>query len=114
MAGAGISVILITQGSSEMAISFAVAEADGPRAVEALRTTLAAELAAGLLDPVQLRPGGAVLSLVGDGMRHRLGVAGAFFGAVAAVGVSVVAIAQGSSERNLSAVVAGADPPRAG
>jgi aspartokinase/homoserine dehydrogenase 1 len=113
MAGAGISVILITQGSSEMAISFAVAEADGPRAIEALRTTLAAELAAGLLDPVQLRPGGAVLSLVGDGMRHRLGVAGAFFGAVAAVGVSVVAIAQGSSERNISAVVAGADAPRA-
>ncbi len=113
MAGAGISVILITQGSSEMAISFAVAEADGLRAIEALRTTFAAELVAGLLDPVQLRSGGAILSLVGDGMRHRLGVAGAFFGAVAAVGVSVVAIAQGSSERNISAVVAGANAPRA-
>ncbi len=113
MAGAGISVILITQGSSEMAISFAVAEADGPRALEALGGAFAAELAAGLLEPVQLRPGGAVLSLVGDGMRHRLGVAGAFFGALAAVGVSVVAIAQGSSERNISAVVAGADAPRA-
>ncbi|MEA2603231.1 MAG: bifunctional aspartokinase / homoserine dehydrogenase 1 [Acidobacteriota bacterium] len=113
MAGAGISVILITQGSSEMAISFAVAEADGLRAVEALGGAFAAELAAGLLDPIQLRSGGAILSLVGDGMRHRLGVAGAFFGAVAAVGVSVVAIAQGSSERNISAVVAAADAPRA-
>ncbi|HEX4960408.1 MAG TPA: bifunctional aspartate kinase/homoserine dehydrogenase I [Thermoanaerobaculia bacterium] len=113
MAGAGISVILITQGSSEMAISFAVAEADGPRALRALGETFAAELTAGLLDPVQVRPGGSVLSLVGDGMRHRLGAAGAFFGALADVGVSVVAIAQGSSERNISAVVAAADAPRA-
>ena len=113
MAAAEISVILITQGSSEMAISFAVAEADGARARESLNETFKAELAAGLLDPVQLRPGGAILSLVGDGMRHRLGVAGAFFGALAAVGVSVVAIAQGSSERNISAVVAATDAPRA-
>jgi len=113
MAIAGISVILITQGSSEMAISFAVAEADGSRAREALNEAFKAELAAGLLDPVQLRLGGSILSLVGDGMRHRLGVAGAFFGALAAVGVSVVAIAQGSSERNISAVVAATDAPRA-
>ena len=113
MAGAGISVILITQGSSEMAISFAVAETDGARAREALSEAFKAELAAGLLDAIQLRPGGSVLSLVGDGMRHRLGVAGAFFGALADVGVSVVAIAQGSSERNISAVVAAADAPRA-
>jgi bifunctional aspartokinase / homoserine dehydrogenase 1 len=113
MAGAEISVILITQGSSEMAISFAVAEADGSRAREALSEAFKAELAAGLLDPVQLRSGGSILSLVGDGMRHRLGVAGAFFGALAAVGVSVVAIAQGSSERNISAVVAASDAPRA-
>jgi len=113
MATAGISVILITQGSSEMAISFAVAETDGSRAREALNEAFKAELAAGLLDPVQLRLGGSILSLVGDGMRHRLGVAGAFFGALAAVGVSVVAIAQGSSERNISAVVAATDAPRA-
>ncbi len=113
MAGAEISVILITQGSSEMAISFAVAEADGARAREALSEAFKAELAAGLLDTIQLRPGGSILSLVGDGMRHRLGVAGAFFGALAAVGVSVVAIAQGSSERNISAVVAASDAPRA-
>jgi aspartokinase/homoserine dehydrogenase 1 len=113
MAGAGISVILITQGSSEMAISFAVAEADGSQAREALNEAFKAELAAGLLDPIQLRNGGSILSLVGDGMRHRLGVAGAFFGALAAVGVSVVAIAQGSSERNISAVVAATDAPRA-
>lgn len=113
MAAAGISVILITQCSSECAISFAVAEADGGRAVEALRETFAAELAAGLLDPVALRFGCSVVSLVGDGMRDRLGVAGGFAGALAAVGVSIVALAQGSTERNISAVVTAADAPRA-
>jgi aspartokinase/homoserine dehydrogenase 1 len=113
IAAAGVSVILITQGSSESAISFAVAEADGSRALDALREAFAAELKAGLLDPFQLRPGHSVVSLVGDGMRHRLGVAGTFFGALADVGVSVVAIAQGSSERNISAVVASGDAPRA-
>ena len=113
MAAAGISVILITQCSSECAISFAVAETDGPRAFEALREAFAAELAAGLLDPVQIRPGCSVVSLVGDGMRHRLGVVGGFAGALAAIGVSIVALAQGSTERNISAVVAAADAPRA-
>ncbi len=113
MATAGISVLLITQCSSECAISFAVAEGDGPTAVDALREAFTAELAAGLLDPIQIRPGCSVVSLVGDGMRDRLGVAGGFAGALAAVGVSIVALAQGSSERNISAVVAAEDAPRA-
>lgn len=113
IAGAGVSAILITQGSSECSLTFAVAEGDGPRAAAALREAFAAELAAGLLDPFQLRPGQSIVSVVGDGMRHRLGTAGTFFGALAAVGVSAVAIAQGSSERNISAVVAAADAPRA-
>ncbi len=113
MASAGISIILITQGSSESAISFAVAEADAARAVGALRDSLAAELAAGLLDPVQLRTGCSVVSVVGDGMRDRLGVVGSFASAIASVGVNIVALAQGSSERNISAVVAAVDASRA-
>jgi aspartokinase/homoserine dehydrogenase 1 len=113
MAAAGISVILITQCSSECAISFAVAESDGGRAAEALRETFAAELAAGLLDAIQIRSGCSVVSLVGDGMRDRLGVVGGFAGALAAIGVNIVALAQGSTERNISAVVAAAEAPRA-
>jgi bifunctional aspartokinase / homoserine dehydrogenase 1 len=113
LAGAGVSVILITQGSSECAISFAVADLDGPQAVEALRQAFAADLAAGALDSIQLRPGYSVVSLVGDGMRDRLGVVGGFAGALASIGVSVVALAQGSTERNISAVVAAADASRA-
>ena len=113
LAGAGVSVILITQGSSECAISFAVADADGAQAVAALRQTFAAELAAGVLDAIQLRSGYSIVSLVGDGMRDRLGVVGGFAGALASIGVSIVALAQGSTERNISAVVAAADASRA-
>ncbi len=113
MASSGISVILITQGSSECAISFAVAQSDGPRAIASLRAAFTAELAAGMLDPLHERTGHAVLSIVGDGMKHRLGVAGTFFGALAAVGVNIVAIAQGSSERNISVVIEDEDATRA-
>ncbi len=113
LASAGISVLLITLCSSECALSFAVAEGDGPAAVDALSDAFAAELGAGLLDPLQLRSGCSVVSLVGDGMRDRLGVVGGFAGALASVGVNIVALAQGSNERNISAVVASADAPRA-
>jgi aspartokinase/homoserine dehydrogenase 1 len=113
MAAANISVILITQGSSECAISFSVAQAEGDKALEALQSAFVAELAAGMLDPIQQRAGHAILSLVGDGMKHRLGVAGTFFGALAAVGVNIVAIAQGSSERNISVVISAGDEARA-
>jgi aspartokinase/homoserine dehydrogenase 1 len=113
MAAADISVILITQSSSECAISFAVADADGPHATGALRQAFAAELTAGTLDPVQIRPDCAIVSLVGDGMQDRLGVVGTFAGALADVGVNIVALAQGSTERNISAVVAAGDARRA-
>jgi aspartokinase/homoserine dehydrogenase 1 len=113
MAAANISVILITLCSSECAISFAVSEAEGAGAVAALREGFAAELSAGLLDPIHIRSGCSVVSLVGDGMRDRLGVVGTFAGALAAIGVNIVALAQGSTERNISAVVGAADAPRA-
>lgn len=113
MAASGISVILITLCSSECAISFAVSESDGHCAVEALRGAFAAELSAGLLDPIQIRPGCSVVSLVGDGMRDRLGVVGTFASALASIGINIVALAQGSTERNISAVVESAEAPRA-
>ncbi|HEV2854484.1 MAG TPA: bifunctional aspartate kinase/homoserine dehydrogenase I [Thermoanaerobaculia bacterium] len=112
MAAANISVILITLCSSECAISFAVSEADGPRAVEALCGAFAAELSAGLLDSIHIRSGCSVVSLVGDGMRDRLGVVGTFASSLASIGVNIVALAQGSTERNISAVVEAADAPR--
>jgi aspartokinase/homoserine dehydrogenase 1 len=113
LARKGISVVLITQSSSELSICFAVRRADGPGAVAAIEEAFPAELSAGFIDPVALRPGLAVLSIVGDGMRTRPGVAGTFFGALAEAGCNVVAIAQGASERIISAVVEEADGARA-
>ncbi len=113
LARKGISVVLITQSSSELSICFAVRRADGPGAVAAIEEAFPAELSAGFIDPVALRTGLAVLSIVGDGMRTRPGVAGTFFDGLAEVGCNVVAIAQGASERIISAVVEEADGARA-
>lgn len=113
MARRDISVILITQGSSEVSITFCVPAADEARAVAAFTEDFEAELATHKVDAVEVQRGLAILSIVGDGMKTRMGLAGTFFGALAAVGCNVVAIAQGSSERSISAVVGAADAPRA-
>lgn len=113
MAHSGISVVLITQGSSECSISFCVQQAEAERAVRALEAAFEVEREAGKVDTIEQQGGLAVLSIVGDGMRHRVGVAGTFFAALADVGCSIAAIAQGSSERSISAVISEADGPRA-
>jgi bifunctional aspartokinase / homoserine dehydrogenase 1 len=100
-----ISVMLITQSSSEVSICFCVQAPDGPRSVEALQEAFRAEIAAGLLDAIELTDGLSIMSIVGDGLHMKVGVAGTFFDALAEVGCNVVAIAQGSSERIISAVV---------
>ena len=108
-----ISVMLITQSSSEMSICFCVQAADGPRSVEALQEAFRAELAANLLDTIELTEGLSILSIVGDGMHLKVGVAGTFFDALGEVDCNVVAIAQGSSERIISAVVKEVEGARA-
>lgn len=105
IARAGVSVSLITQSSSEYTISFCVASKDLPRTQAALQRAFELELASGLLEPLDLRPQQAILSLVGDGMRTMRGTAAKFFRALAQANVNVNAIAQGSSERSISAVI---------
>lgn len=109
----GVSVVLISQASSEHSICFAVPEAQGERAREAAAQAFAAELAGGDVQSVNLIEGQSVLAAVGDGMAHTPGVAATFFSSLAKAGVSVRAIAQGSSERNISAVIDRADSTRA-
>ncbi|HTL98539.1 MAG TPA: bifunctional aspartate kinase/homoserine dehydrogenase I, partial [Holophagaceae bacterium] len=113
LAARDIAVVLVTQGSSECSLTLCLRDADLAAAEEALQGAFEAELAAGLLEPVRHRRGLAILSLVGDGMRHHSGVCGALFGSLGAAGCNVVAIAQGSSERSISAVVAAQDADRA-
>ena len=104
----GFSVSTIFQASSESSIGFTLPESDAARAVEALRRAFREELLAGLVDSVGWRGGLAVMAVVGEGMAGTPGIAARVFGALSGGGINVIAIAQGSSERNISLVVEGA------
>ena len=100
-----INVILITQGSSEYSICLALPPADAPVALDALVEEFSREISVGGIDrPVALE-GLSVIAVVGAGMKSSSGVAGKFFHALGRNGVNVVAIAQGSSESSISAVI---------
>ena len=101
----GISVILISQGSSEHSICFAIPEAEAARAETVVRQAFDRELREGQIQQVQVDPGCSILAVVGDGMAGSHGVAAKVFGALGTAAVSVRAIAQGASERNISAVI---------
>jgi aspartokinase/homoserine dehydrogenase 1 len=108
-----LSVSTIFQASSESSIGFTVPETEAVRAVKSLEHAFRAELTSGLIDSVAARGGMAVIAVVGDGMVGSPGVAARVFSSLAAGGINVVAIAQGSSERNISFVVAGTDAQEA-
>lgn len=110
---AGISVVMISQGSSEHSICCVVRGSDAAGAEAALRRAFAAELAHGEIHHVGVAADIGVLAAVGDGMAGTPGVAARLFGALARAGVNIRAIAQGASERNISVAIAGADVPRA-
>jgi len=109
----GISVIMISQGSSEHSICFAVPEKDAQRPAETVRRAFAKELHDGQIQDVEALTGHSILSVVGDGMAGTPGIAADVFGALAGAGVNVRAIAQGSSERNISVVIDGKQITRA-
>jgi aspartokinase/homoserine dehydrogenase 1 len=100
-----VSVILISQGSSEHSICFAVPEADAALTERTVRQAFDTELRQGQIQNVDVVTGCSILSVVGDGMAGTPGIAASVFGALAAAGVNIRAIAQGSSERNISAVI---------
>ncbi|WP_336755869.1 bifunctional aspartate kinase/homoserine dehydrogenase I [Pantoea sp. USHLN298] len=105
MSRTGISVVLITQSSSEYSISFCVPQNELARARHVLEEEFYLELKDGLLDPLDIIENLAVISVVGDGMRTLRGISAKFFSALARANINIVAIAQGSSERSISVVV---------
>ncbi|WAJ71076.1 bifunctional aspartate kinase/homoserine dehydrogenase I [Catenovulum adriaticum] len=105
---AQISVLLITQSSSEYSISFCIHSSDSARARQILNAEFELELSNQLLEAIELRDHLSVISIVGDGMRLHQGVAAKFFASLSQTKVNIVAIAQGSSERSISAVIEGA------
>ena len=108
-----ISVVMISQGSSEHSICCAVPDEQAEQAERTAKRAFSVELAEGLIDRVDVAPNCSVLAAVGATMAHTTGVSARFFGALGRAGVNVRAIAQGSSEINISAVVNRADAHRA-
>lgn len=110
---AGVSVVMISQGSSEHSICCVVREGDAQRGCTAFERAFAGELARGAIARITTQGGISVLAAVGDGMTGQPGVAARLFGALARSGVNIRAIAQGASERNISVAVASEDAARA-
>jgi aspartokinase/homoserine dehydrogenase 1 len=110
---AGISVVMISQGSSEHSICFAVPESDADAAAEVAAAAFRLELEEGQIQGLEVTRECAIIAVVGDGMRGTPGVAAMMFGTLGHAGVNVRAIAQGASERNISAVIDAADATRA-
>lgn len=110
---AQVSVVMISQGSSEHSICCVVRQAEAGRARDAVAQAFSHELAAGQVQRVQLTEGVSVLAAVGDGMAGQPGVAARLFEALGRAQVNILAIAQGSSERNISVVVDGKDATKA-
>ena len=100
-----VSVILATQGSSEYSICVVVAAGDGEKAALAVNQEFEHEISIGRVDKVAAKINYSVVSIIGEGMRKQAGLAGKFFAALGKNGINVIAIAQGASELNISAVV---------
>jgi aspartokinase/homoserine dehydrogenase 1 len=100
-----INIILITQSSSEHTITLAVLPSEADRAKSAIREEFEEEFDADSIDEIEVENDLSVIAVVGDNMRQIPGIAGRVFQALGRNGINISAIAQGSSERNISFVV---------
>ena len=110
---AGVSVTLISQASSEHSICVAVPRQLAERAQTVIRDAFAEELESGQIQNVDVTDDQSIVAVVGDGMAGTPGIAARFFGTLGRAGINIRAIAQGSSERNISAVVDSHDATKA-
>ena len=108
-----INVILITQSSSEHSICVGIDAANADQAQRIIDETFAYEIETKKVDPIIVEKDLAIVALVGDNMKSHPGISGKMFGNLGRNGVNVRAIAQGSSERNISAVIAAQDVKKA-
>ena len=102
---AKINVILITQGSSEHTISFAVRPDDAEAARWVIEEAFHLEIRAKMIDRIRLESNLSIIAVIGENMRNTPGVSGRLFQSLGKNGISVVATAQGSSELNISTVI---------
>lgn len=113
VARAGVNTLLISQASSEQSICLVVMQRHADAAVSELRRELALDLSHHDVEHVGVQGPAAIVAVVGSGMRGTPGIAGRAFGALGRAGVNIIAIAQGSTEYNISLVVDGKDADQA-
>jgi aspartate kinase len=109
VAAQGANVLMISQASSEQSICFVVPETDAGRVSRALEEAFAAEIRRRQIDRVTCEKEIVIVAVVGEGMKGTPGIAARLFGALGEHRVNVVAVAQGSSEANISLVLAARD-----
>ncbi len=108
-----ISVILISQASSEHSICFSIDPKNSKKAIDVLESEFAIEIQQGHIDSVSVVKNLSIIAIVGEGMRQSSGVSGKLFSVLGKNGINVVATAQGSSELNISVVIAKSDLSKA-
>lgn len=113
LASEKINVILITQSSSEHSICVAIHAADAANAKRAVDAEFENEIHSGKLQPLAVENELSIVALVGDQMKAHPGISGRMFSALGKNGVNIRAIAQGSSEKNISAVIRTTDVRKA-
>ncbi|MBP5402285.1 MAG: bifunctional aspartate kinase/homoserine dehydrogenase I [Treponema sp.] len=107
VSASGTSILLITQSSSEYTISFCVRDDEASKVVDSLEKKFELEIREKLIDEIDVRKDCAIISVVGDGMISNRGIASKFMNALSSQDINILAIAQGSSERCISAVISG-------
>ncbi len=108
-----ISVILITQASSEHSICIAIKEEEADLACKVINEAFAYEITLGKINPVNIENDLAIVAVIGDQMKSHQGISGKMFSSLGKNNVNILAIAQGASERNISAVIASKDVKKA-
>ncbi|HRN49569.1 MAG TPA: ACT domain-containing protein, partial [Niabella sp.] len=108
-----INVILITQSSSEHSICVAIDSNDTVKAKKAVDKVFEDEILLKKVDPLKIENAHSIIALVGENMKNHTGVSGRMFSALGRNGINIRAIAQGSSEKNISTVIATHDVSKA-
>lgn len=109
LANNGISVFLVSQAASENNTSIGVKDEDADNAVKVLNEEFRLEIEDGRMFPMHAESGLATVAVVGENMRRTPGISGKLFEVLGRSGISIIAIAQGASEMNISFVVKGSD-----
>lgn len=109
VAAAGVNIIMITQSSSEHSISLVCRENEACIAADTLRKDLSDAMASRMIRDIKVSGALEIIAVIGENMRGRVGLSGKLFSALGDAGVNILAIAQGSTERNISLVISGKD-----